>query len=82
VVTSVRSLNRIIGGYKRKKLYTIAGRTSLGTNSMMIDAAIQHCHRGIRTRLVSLEMTAEELGQRIFAAVSGVPYGRVVEPTG
>jgi replicative DNA helicase len=82
VITSVRSLNRIIGGYKRKKLYIIAGRTSLGKTSMMIDAAIQHCHRGIRTRLISLEMTAEELGQRIFAAVSEVPYERVVEPTG
>jgi replicative DNA helicase len=82
VVTGVSSLNRLIGGYKRKKLYTIAGRTSLGKTSMMIDAAIQHCHRGIRTRLISLEMTAEELFQRIFAAVSEVPYGRVVEPKG
>ena len=81
VVTSVRSLNRIIGGYKRKRLYVVAGRPSMGKTSKMIDAAIQHCARGIRTRLVSLEMTSEELLHRIFAAVSGVPYERVVEPT-
>ena len=52
----------------------------MGKTSLMIEAAIQHCCRRIRTRLVSLEMTAEELLQRIFAAVSEIPFERLIEP--
>ncbi len=78
--TGAHSLDRIIGGYKRKKLYVVGGRPSMGKTSLMIEAAIQHCCRRIRTRLVSLEMTAEELLHRIFAAVSEVPFERLIEP--
>jgi len=81
VSTGVRGVNRIVGGYKRKRLYIVAGRPSMGKTSWMVDAAIQHCFRGIRTRLISLEMTAEELLHRIFAAISEVPFERVIEPT-
>lgn len=80
VSTGVRSLDRILGGYKRKKLYVVGGRPSMGKTSLMIEAAIQHCCRGIRSRLVSLEMTPEELLHRIFAAVSEVPFERLIEP--
>jgi replicative DNA helicase len=80
VSTGLANLDRLVSGYKRKKLYVIGGRPSMGKTSLMIEAAIQHCVRGIRTRLVSLEMTAEELLHRVFAAVSEVPFERLVEP--
>lgn len=80
ISTGIQSLDRIIGGYKRKKLYVAGGRPSMGKTSLMIEAAIQHCCRKIRTRLVSLEMTSEELLHRIFAVVSEVPFERLIEP--
>lgn len=80
VSTGLTNLDRIIGGYKAKKLYVVGGRPSMGKTSLMIEAAIQHCIRNVRTRLVSLEMTAEELLHRIFAAVSEVPFERLIEP--
>lgn len=81
VSTGLPSLDRIIGGgYRRKRLYVIGGRPSMGKTSLMIQAAIQHCALRIRTRLVSLEMTSEELLHRIWAAVSQIPFERVVEP--
>jgi replicative DNA helicase len=81
VSTGIPSLDRIIGGYKQKKLYVVGGRPSMGKTSLMIEAAIQHCVRGIRTRLVSLEMTAEELLHRIFAAISEIPFERLIDST-
>ena len=80
VSTGLSALDSIIGGYKRKRLYVVGGRPSMGKTSLMIEAAIQHCSRGIRTRLVSLEMTSEELLHRIFAAVSEVPFERLTDP--
>ncbi len=80
VSTGLAGLDQIIGGFKRKRLYVVGGRPSMGKTSIMIQAAIQHCVRGIRTRLVSLEMTAEELLHRIFAAVSEIPFERLGEP--
>jgi replicative DNA helicase len=81
VSTGVLSLDRIIGGgYKKKRLYVVGGRPSMGKTSLMIQAAIQYCGRGIRVRIVSLEMTAEELLHRIWAAISEVPYERVIDP--
>jgi replicative DNA helicase len=80
ISTGIKRLDHIIGGYKRKRLYIVAGRPSMGKTSLMIEAAIQHCLRGIRTRLVSLEMTGEELLHRIFAAASEVPFERLMNP--
>jgi replicative DNA helicase len=80
VSTGLADLDGIIGGYKRKRLYVVGGRPSMGKTSLMVEAAIQHCMRGIRTRLVSLEMTSEELLHRIFAAVSEVPFERLIDP--
>lgn len=80
VSTGLTALDRIIGGFKRKKLYVVGGRPSMGKTSLMVEAAIQHSARGVRTRLVSLEMTSEELLHRIFAALSEVPFERLIEP--
>jgi replicative DNA helicase len=80
VSTGLSSLDRIIGGYRRKRLYVVGGRPSMGKTSLMIEAAIQHCIRGIRSRLVSLEMTSEELHHRMWAAVSEISFERLIEP--
>lgn len=80
--TGIGTLDRIIGGYKRKRLYVVGGRPSMGKTSLMVEAAIQHCFRGIRSRLVSLEMTAEELLHRIYAAVSEIPFEKLIDPSG
>lgn len=80
VSSSIPSLDRIIAGYKRKKLYVVGGRPSQGKTSLMIQATIQHCARNIRTRLISLEMEAEELLQRIYAAAAEVPYELAIDP--
>jgi replicative DNA helicase len=80
VSTGLPSLDKIIGGYRKKRLYVIGGRPSMGKTSLMVQAAIQHCARRIRTRLVSLEMTSEELLHRIWAAVTEIPFERLTEP--
>jgi replicative DNA helicase len=81
VSTGLTYLDRIIGGgYKKRRLYVVGGRPSMGKTSAMIQATIQHCFRGIRTRLISLEMSAEELIHRIWAAVSGISYELVIDP--
>lgn len=80
VSTGLVNLDRLIGGFKPKKLYVVGGRPSMGKTSLMIEAAIQHCVRGVRSRLVSLEMTSEELLHRLFAAVAEVPFERLIEP--
>ncbi len=80
IPTTIQKLDDIIGGYKRRRLYIVGGRPSMGKTSLMIEAAVQHCSKGVRTRLISLEMEAEELLQRIYAAVSDIPYGNIANP--
>lgn len=80
VGTGIKHLDSLIGGYRRRKLYVIGGRPSMGKSSLLVEAAIQHCVRKIRTRIVSLEMDAEEMLQRIYAAVAEIPFERVIDP--
>jgi replicative DNA helicase len=77
IPTGIASLSHYIGGYKKRKLYSIGGRPSLGKSSLLRGAIIQCMMRHIPATLFSMEMTSEDILTAIWAVLSGVPYEKI-----
>jgi replicative DNA helicase len=75
-------LDRVIGGMSPKQLITVAGPTGSGKSVFVTDIAR---HVAIRGRLTvaffSLEMSKEEIFDRVIAAEAGVPHMAVRDGT-
>lgn len=75
ISTGFRDLDRMLGGLRPKQLVTIAAPTGAGKSVFLTDIAR---HIAIKQRLTvamfSLEMSREEIFERILAAEAGVPY--------
>lgn len=72
VTTGLTDLDRIIGGFKPGKLYTVAGATSVGKSLTANNFALAVVRTGARVAWWSGEMGAEELVQRMAATMCGV----------
>jgi len=55
----------------------LAARPGEGKSSLALTAAIRSARAGRRVLLVSLEMAAKQLGQRVAAQVSGIPIPKI-----
>ena len=78
VRTGFVDLDTLLGGLKRSDLIILAARPSLGKTSLALNiarnAAIgQHA----RTAIFSLEMSADQLAQRLLASESGIDSTRL-----
>lgn len=75
IPTGFRDLDRMLGGLRPKQLITIAAPTGAGKSVLLTDIAR---HIAIKQRLTvamfSLEMSREEIFERILAAEAGVSY--------
>ena len=72
------SLDEFTGGGMRKGEVTVVGaRSGVGKSSLMAQAAVANARIGIPVCLFSLEMTREQIDQRILAVVSGVPFKHI-----
>lgn len=78
-LTGFKSLDAVYNGMKDGSLHILAARPGVGKSSLAWQIAIHaglDCRNGIRPGGVfmqSLEMAAEELGERALAAFGGVP---------
>ena len=76
VPTSFHGLDRLLyGGFGRGNLIVLAARPSVGKTSFMLQMARCAASRGIPTLALSLEMTNEELGQRLLFGTQYVNAG-------
>lgn len=71
--TCVKAIDRSIKGLARNRLYILAARPGVGKTALAIQVATDMSMRGVDALFVSLEMTKEDLGQRIIAQQTGVP---------
>lgn len=83
IPTGISDLDRLIHGLQRQKLIVIAGipgggKTTLGAGDFVRSAAFKH---GRATAVFSLEMTEQELFNRLICAAAGVPADKVTEGT-
>lgn len=69
------------GGLKAGNLDVIAGRTSNGKTALAMAIAVNVATRGVPVAIYSLEMTIEELGERVASMVSRISQGELRDMT-
>lgn len=72
VPTGFTDLDKVLGGMQESDLLIIAGRPGMGKSSWLISAALNAARYGSRVALFSLEMSNEQVVQRIIAAETGL----------
>ena len=76
--TGLLDLDKATSGWRPGQLIIVAGRPGMGKSVFSVDAVRQAALRsGKSAALFSLEMSADEIGNRIMAAESGVPLNAV-----
>src|SRR4029450_10833764 len=65
------------GGMRRRQLWVIAARPSMGKSALML-----HMARRARSLIFSLEMPSEQILNRLIAAEAGVPYSVAYQRVG
>lgn len=73
VSTGLNAIDRIIGGVTAGQLILIAGCTSIGKTSMLLDIFIHLARIGQRPYYYYLEMLAAHLSQRLVMNIARVP---------
>lgn len=68
IPTGFSALDRIIGGFRPKRLYVVAGRPSMGKTALALTMAVNVARRAMPVLFFSLEMGWEEIGERLIAA--------------
>ncbi len=71
-MTGYPQFDNVTGGLQNNRLYVIGARPGVGKSSFAMNLLVQAAFRGTKGYLVSLEMSATEIGRRIFACESRV----------
>lgn len=77
ISTGFRSIDDQLGGLEPGTLHVLGGRPGMGKSALGWQIAIAAARQGVGTLVVSLEMSAVELGRRALATVSSVPVWRM-----
>lgn len=78
--TGLPALDRLLGGFAPADLYVLAARTSMGKTALALSLAYaQAVHYGRPVGLFSLEMSQEDITERLLALASGIPLVRIRE---
>lgn len=80
VQSGIGTLDHTLGAIRRRNLVIVGGRPGMGKSALAISYAIGATRKGHGVLLVSLEMSAEEIGERMaadlcFETDKQVPYG-------
>jgi len=73
IPTSLPSLNRYTTGWKAGQMITVAAETGVGKSVFAINSAVAAMQAGKSVLFFSLEMSVEEINDRIVASVSSIP---------
>ncbi|MGC9467494.1 MAG: replicative DNA helicase [Anaerolineae bacterium] len=77
VPSGFHALDRVLGGFQRSDLLILASRPGVGKTSLMLTFALHAAEKRKVVALFSLEMSAEQLVQRLVAQVSGIDAQRL-----
>ncbi|MFH1246315.1 MAG: replicative DNA helicase [Candidatus Liptonbacteria bacterium] len=72
VPTGFQGLDNLLSGLQKSDLIVLGARPSLGKTSLALDIARNAANRGFKVGLFSLEMSREQLIDRLISAESGV----------
>ncbi len=77
VTSGFRDLDRLLGGFQRSDLIVLAARPGVGKTSLLLTMALKAAERGKLVAIFSLEMSAEQLVQRMISSLSRVDAQRL-----
>jgi replicative DNA helicase len=77
--TGLLDLDMKIGGLQRDRTYIIAARPGMGKSALANTITIELARQAVPTLVFSLEMPAEEYGQRMICAHARTRYQRYIE---
>lgn len=77
VSTHLNSLDRVTMGWQKQDLIIIAGRPSMGKTAFAIDIARKQAKNGGSIGIFSLEMSENQLTERILSAETLIPLGQI-----
>jgi replicative DNA helicase len=72
IPTGLIDLDARLGGLNRSDLIIIAGRPAMGKTSLAVSMAVNGAMKGAKVGFFSLEMSGQQLAQRIISAHAGV----------
>lgn len=74
--TGLYDLNKVTGGLKKSDLIILAARPSMGKTALALNIASAVARKNV-VLMFSLEMSKEQLGQRLISAQSNVPMSKI-----
>jgi replicative DNA helicase len=77
VPTGFADIDRLLGGLQRSDFVIIAARPSVGKTSLCLSIARNAARLGQRVAIFSLEMSSEQIVQRIVSAETGIDTQRL-----
>ncbi len=77
VPSGFRDLDMLLGGFQRSDLLILAARPGVGKTSLMLTLALKAAERGRTIAVFSLEMSAEQLVQRMVSGISRIDAQRL-----
>jgi replicative DNA helicase len=77
VPTGFHDMDRLLGGFQRSDLLILAARPGVGKTSLMLTFALKAAQKGRCVCVFSLEMSAEQLVQRMVAQISRIDAQRL-----
>jgi len=77
LATGFPSIDDRLGGLEDGTLNVLAGRPGMGKSALGVQIAVNVARQGVGVCVISLEMSARELGRRILASLSGVPVSTI-----
>lgn len=80
VPTGWKDVDAITHGLQRKDLIVLAGRPGMGKSAVLVNMAMAAARAGHTVGVLSLEMGAEQIVDRMIAVETGVPLEHVAHP--
>lgn len=77
VLSGFKDFDRFYRGFKFTSLNIIAARPAMGKTAFALNIATKALEKGVTVGLFSLEMSSEEIGDRIISSVSEVPLSNL-----
>jgi replicative DNA helicase len=80
--TSIEALDLATTGIRSGELWLVAGRTGDGKTALALQIAATNCRSGIPTGFFSIEMSKDDLLQRLWSHEGRIPFQSIRNPRG
>ena len=78
--TGLESLNLVTTGIRPGETWAIGGRTGDGKTSLALQIAAANCRRDVAVGYFSIEMSKDEMLQRLWSHEGKIPFGYIRSP--